>query len=186
MDADLVRRAQRGDEQAFAAIADAVFDRLLGAAERILRDPHLAEDATQVALVSVWRSLPDLRDPARFEAWAYRALVRTCYAESKRRRRWRDDVALQPNDRQVVPDSLMSLAERDRIERGLRSISVEHRTVLALHYYLDLPLEQIAGALEVPLGTVKSRIHRAQQALRGALEADARQTSGSFSQEATG
>ena len=58
MDADLVRRAQRGDEQAFAAIADTVIDRFLGAAERILRDPQLAEDATQQALVAVWRSLP--------------------------------------------------------------------------------------------------------------------------------
>ena len=182
MDADLVRRAQRGDEQAFAAIADAVLDRFLGAAERILRDPQLAEDATQQALVAVWRSLPDLRDPERFEAWSYRALVRTCYAEAKRHRR-RDEVPFQPSDRQVVPDSLMTLAERDRIERGLRRISVEHRTVLALHYYLDLPLDHIAGALEVPLGTVKSRIHRAQQALRSALEADAR-GSGSYNQEA--
>ena len=177
MDADLVRRAQRGDEAAFAVIADSVIDRFLGAAERILRDPQLAEDATQQALVNVWRSLPDLRDPERFEAWAYRALVRECYAESKRRRR-HDEVPLQPSDRQVVPDSLLSLAERDRIERGLRRISVEHRTVLALHYYLDLPLEQIASAIDVPLGTVKSRIHRAQHALRSALEADARQANG--------
>lgn len=185
MDTDLVRRAQRGDERAFALIADAVLDRFLGAAERILRDPQLAEDATQQALVSVWRSLPDLREPERFEAWAYRVLVRVCYAESKKRRRY-DTVPFQPTDRQVVPDSLLTLAERDRIERGLRSISVEHRTVLALHYYLDLPLDQIAGALDVPLGTVKSRIHRAQQALRSALEADARDTAGSYSQEALG
>ena len=185
MDIDLVTRAQQGDERAFALIADAVLDRFLGAAERILRDPQLAEDATQQALVSVWRSLPDLRDPGRFEAWSYRVLVRTCYAEARKHRRY-DTVPLGPTDHQVVPDSLLSLAERDRIERGLRSISVEHRTVLALHYYLDLPLDQIAGALEVPLGTVKSRIHRAQQALRSALEADARSTSGSYSQEAMG
>ena len=180
MDIDLVRRAQRGDEGAFALIADAVLDRFLGAAERILRDPQLAEDATQQALVNVWRSLPDLREPERFEAWAYRSLVRVCYAESKKRRRY-DEVPLQSTDRQVVPDSLMTLAERDRIERGLRRISVEHRTVLALHYYLDLPLDQIAGAIDVPLGTVKSRIHRAQQALRSALEAEARWAEGQTS-----
>jgi RNA polymerase sigma-70 factor (ECF subfamily) len=183
MDADLVRRAQRGDEQAFAAIADAVLDRFLGAAERILRDPQLAEDATQQALVSIWRSLPDLRDPERFEAWSYRALVRVCYAESRRHRR-RDEVPLQPTDHRIAPDSLLTLAERDRIERGLRAISVEHRTVLALHYYLDLPLDHIAGALDVPLGTVKSRIHRAQQALRSVLEAEARREPGSFSKGA--
>lgn len=183
MDAELVRRAQRGDEQAFAAIADAVIDRFLGVAERILRDPQLAEDATQQALINIWRFLPDLRDPERFEAWAYRSLVKACYSESRRRRRWQDEVPLQAHDRVAVPDSLMTLAERDHIERGLRSISVDHRTVLALYYYLDLPTDEIAAAVDVPVGTVKSRIHRAHQALRSALEADSRRSGRSYSRE---
>jgi RNA polymerase sigma-70 factor (ECF subfamily) len=184
MDASIVRRAQRGDEQAFAVMADAVLDRFLGVAERILRDPQLAEDATQQALINVWRFLPDLRDPDRFDAWAYRLLVKVCYSQSRQRSRWKSDVPLQDTDRRTVPDSLMGLAERDRIERGLRRISVEHRTVLALHYYVDLPLEQIATALDVPVGTVKSRIHRAQRSLRSVLEADARQADPSLSPEA--
>ena len=184
MDATIVRRAQNGDEQAFAFIADAVLDRFLGVAERILRDRQLAEDATQQALVNVWRFLPDLKDPDRFDAWAYRLLVKVCYSESRRQRRWKSDVPLQGVDRQQVADNLMSLAERDHIERGLQRISVDHRTVLALHYYLDLPLEQIAGALDVPVGTVKSRIHRAQRALRSVLEADARKAAPSLSPEA--
>jgi len=177
----IVRRAQRGDEQAFALLADRVLDRFLAVAERILRDRQAAEDATQQALVNVWRFLPDLRDPARFEAWSYQLLVKACYSESRRRKRWKSDVPLQPTDGRAVPDSLLTLAERDRIERGLRRISVEHRTVLPLHYYLDLPLEQIATALDVPVGTVKSRIHRAHQTLRSALEADSRQASPSLS-----
>jgi RNA polymerase sigma-70 factor (ECF subfamily) len=79
MDTNLVTRAQHGDEQAFASLAVACGDRLHAVAHRILRDTDLAEDATQQALVSIWRDLPQLRDPARFDAWSYRLLVRACY-----------------------------------------------------------------------------------------------------------
>ena len=84
MDPDLVRSAQRGDEEAFASLAVAAGDRLHAVAHRILRDTDLAEDATQQALLSIWRDLPQLRDPARFDAWSYRLLVRACYAEGRR------------------------------------------------------------------------------------------------------
>ena len=86
MDTDLVVRAQHGDEEAFASLAVAVCGRLLGVAHRILRDIELAEDATQQALLAIWRDLPQLRDPARFDAWSYRLLVRACYAEGRRTR----------------------------------------------------------------------------------------------------
>jgi RNA polymerase sigma-70 factor, ECF subfamily len=78
MDTTLVVRAQKGDEQAFASLALPLGNRLHALAHRILRDIDLAEDATQQALLSVWRDLPQLRDPARFEAWSYRLLVRAC------------------------------------------------------------------------------------------------------------
>ena len=68
MDADLIGRAQRGDEEAFASLAVAAGDRLHAVAHRILRDIDLAEDATQQALLAIWRDLPTLRDPARFDA----------------------------------------------------------------------------------------------------------------------
>ena len=84
MDTELVVRAQRGDEGAFTSLAVAVGDRLHAVAHRILRDTDLAEDATQQALLSIWRDLPQLRDPARFDAWSYRLLVRACYAEGRR------------------------------------------------------------------------------------------------------
>ena len=80
MDTELVTQAQIGDKAAFAAIAAALADRYLAASHRILRDLALAEDATQQALLAIWRDLPQLRDPARFDAWSYRLLVRACYA----------------------------------------------------------------------------------------------------------
>src|ERR1700693_40586 len=88
MDQELVALAQRGDEQAFASLAVAAGHRLHAVAFRILRDTDLAEDATQQALLNVWRNLPQLRDPARFDAWSYRLLVRACYADAGPERRW--------------------------------------------------------------------------------------------------
>ncbi|HTG41470.1 MAG TPA: sigma factor, partial [Methylomirabilota bacterium] len=87
MQAGLVERAQGGDQEAFAALATASADRCYALAYRILRDMHLAQDATQQALLSAWRDLPTLRDPDRFEAWLYRLVVRACYAEATRERR---------------------------------------------------------------------------------------------------
>ena len=70
VDAELIGRAQRGDEEAFASLAVAIGDRLHAVSHRILRDTDLAEDATQQALLAIWRDLPKLRDPARFDAWS--------------------------------------------------------------------------------------------------------------------
>ncbi len=87
MDTDLVIRAQDGDQIAFARLADGVYGRLQQLAYRILRDPELARDVAQQTALSMWRNLPQLRDPARFEAWSYRLCVNACYTESRRRRR---------------------------------------------------------------------------------------------------
>jgi RNA polymerase sigma factor (sigma-70 family) len=167
MDETLVVRAQRGDEEAFAILAVGVGHRLHAVAHRILRDLSLAEDATQQALLALWRDLPQLREPGRFEAWAYRVLVRTCYAESRRERRRRPpSIRLLPADGDV--------ADRDQLERAFVRLSVDHRAVVVLHHYLDLTLDEVAEALGIPVGTVRSRLHHAMRGLRAALEADAR------------
>ena len=176
MDTDLVVRAQRGDEQAFASLAVAAGDRLHAVAHRILRDIDLAEDATQQALLNVWRDLPQLRDPARFDAWSYRLLVRACYAEARRTRRWAPNLRLLPADEPVAADGTGTVVDRDQLERGFRRLSIDHRAVVVLHHYQDLSLEEVAEALGVPIGTVRSRLHYAMRGLRAALEADARPT----------
>jgi RNA polymerase sigma-70 factor (ECF subfamily) len=174
VDADLIGRAQHGDEEAFASLAVAAGHRLHAVAHRILRDTDLAEDATQQALLSIWRDLPQLRDPARFDAWSYRLLVRACYAEGSRARRSVPNVRLLPADEPEVGDGLSSVVDRDQLERGFRRLSIEHRAVVVLHHYLDLPLDEVADVLGVPAGTVRSRLHHAMRGLRAALEADAR------------
>jgi len=174
LDTDLVNRAQHGDEEAFASLAVAVGDRLHAVAHRILRDLDLAEDASQQALVAIWRDLPQLREPARFEAWAYRLLVHACYAEGRKERRWPPNLRLLPSYEPTSPDGLTSVVDRDQLERGFRRLSVDHRAVVVMHHYLDWPLDRIAGSLGVPVGTVRSRLHYAMRALRAALDADAR------------
>jgi RNA polymerase sigma-70 factor (ECF subfamily) len=174
VDADLIGRAQHGDEQAFASLAVAAGDRLHAVAHRILRDTDLAEDATQQALLSIWRDLPQLRDPARFDAWSYRLLVRACYAEGSRARRSSPNIRLLPANEPEVAEGLSSVVDRDQLERGFKRLSIDHRAVVVLHHYLDLPLDEVADVLGVPAGTVRSRLHHAMRGLRAALEADAR------------
>ncbi|HEX8025070.1 MAG TPA: sigma-70 family RNA polymerase sigma factor [Candidatus Limnocylindrales bacterium] len=174
MDTDLVIRAQRGDEQAFASLAVAVGDRLHAVSHRILRDTDLAEDATQQALLAIWRDLPTLRDPAHFDAWSYRLLVRACYAEGRRTRRWTPNLRVLPVDEPADADRLSAVVDRDQLERGFRRLSIDHRVVVVLHHYLDLSLDAVADVLGIPVGTVRSRLHHAMRGLRAALDADAR------------
>ncbi|MEX0629757.1 MAG: sigma-70 family RNA polymerase sigma factor [Chloroflexota bacterium] len=176
MDTDLVVQAQRGDEEAFASLAVAVGNRLHAVAHRILRDLDLAEDATQQALLSIWRDLPQLRDPARFEAWSYRLLVRACYAEARRTQHWTPGLRLVDAD-EPMSDASASVADRDQLERAFRRLSVDHRAVVVLHHYLDMPLPEVAEALGIPMGTARSRLHYAMRGLRAALDADARPAS---------
>jgi RNA polymerase sigma-70 factor, ECF subfamily len=170
---DLVVRAQGGDREAFASLVHATSDRLYAIATRILRDGDLAEDALQGALVTAWRQLPSLRDPARFEAWVRRLLVHSCYAEARRRRSWTTNVRVLPVDGPVGPDGLLSVVERDALDRAFRRVSVEQRAVFVLHHHLGLSLVEIAETLGIPAGTARSRLHYATRLLRAAVEADA-------------
>jgi RNA polymerase sigma factor (sigma-70 family) len=175
VDAEVVTRARSGEHDAFAEIVASVARRYHGVACAILRDPVLAEDAAQAAMVSIWRDLPRLRDPERFEAWANRILLNACFAES-RRARWRgvELTVAPPPGAAVVGDDVRAILDRDQLERGFARLKVDQRAVLVTHYYMDLPSDQAADALGIPLGTYKSRLHRAIEAMRALLEADDR------------
>ena len=176
MDADIVIRAQGGDQEAFADLVYAIADRFLAVSHRILSDISLAEDATQQALLSVWQDLPQLRDPARFEAWSYRLLVNACYSEGRKSRHWTPNVRLLSVDEPMAVDGTSAVVDRDPLERAFRRLSINHRTVVVLHHYLDLPLDRVADIVGAPLGTVGSRLHYATRQLRTALIDDAQPT----------
>jgi RNA polymerase sigma-70 factor, ECF subfamily len=175
MDRSLVERAQRGDREAFSRLAFELSDRLFAVAHRILRDFDAAGDALQVTLLRIWRDLPGLRDPGRAEAWAYRVVVRACHDELRKLRRQTPALHLLAMDG-ASEDPAVSIADREQLDRAFLTLSTEQRVVIVLHYYRDLSMTEIAEVLEVPLGTVRSRLHYARRALRSAIEADARPT----------
>ena len=174
MDEQLVVRAQGGDRDAFEQIVNVSFDRSHAVAMRLLRDSQLAEDAVQQAMVNIWRDLPRLRDPARYDAWSYKLLVRACYAEYKRAPRWMPAIEEGSPAEPRSAGGYGAVVDRDQLERGFRRLSMDHRAVIVLHHYLDLPLDEVGRALGIPVGTVKSRLHRALSEMRAALEADER------------
>lgn len=171
-------RAREGDHSAFSELAARSIGRLTAAARMILRDEYAAQDAVQDTLVQAWRSLPGLRDPERFEAWLRKLLVRSCYARAKRDwGRGRIEVALTPADEPMIGGPERQLALHDQLERGLARLPTEMRAAVVLVYYLDLPFKDAAQAMGIPIGTTKSRLNRAMQALRAAVEADEREPS---------
>lgn len=177
---ELVRRAARGDHEAFDALVRFASNRLYGIAYRILRDQHLAEDALQGALITIWNELPRLRDPDRFDAWTYRLIVRAAMTEARRAGRGRGTAALRPDDAEPArgPDEIGAVADRDLLERGFQRITPEQRAVLVLQHYAGLSLAEIADAIGIPIGTAGSRLHYAARALRAAIDADSRVGSG--------
>jgi RNA polymerase sigma-70 factor, ECF subfamily len=174
MDQDLVVRVQRGDRRAFEALATADYPRLFQVAHEILSDRSLAEDATQQALLDIWRDIRRLRDPSKYEGWAYRLLVRVCYAEAKRQPKWQPSDELTSAEEPGMADAYGVVADRDQLERGFRHLSMDHRVVLVLHFLMDLTPEEVAEAVGISRWTVYSRLGAATKAMRAALEADAR------------
>jgi RNA polymerase sigma-70 factor (ECF subfamily) len=174
MERKLVERAMHGDEGAFDDLIERVGNQLHSVARRILRDPYLAEDATQRALLDAWRNLPQLRDPDRFEAWIYRLLVNACHAEARHEGRHRGNLRLLEFDGPVVPDHATGVAMGQQLDQAFRRLGVEHRTVVVLVHYVGFSQAEAAAAMGTPTGTVRSRLHYALKYLREALEAKAR------------
>jgi len=167
-----VERARRGDHDAFAELVDLRLARLDAAARLILRDPELARDAVQEALIRAWRDLPGLRDPDRFEGWLHRLTVNACLDLLRRRRRRAIEIELTPIDIPSGADIAGALADRDLVDQALGRLDPGHRAVVAMHYLLGMPLSDVAVSLGIPHGTAKSRLHYALAAMRASVTAD--------------
>ena len=175
MERDLVVRAQQGDADAFSVLTAGRTGRLLAAARLILRHEDRAADAVQETLLRAWLDLRGLRDPDRFDAWLHRMLVRSCYRAARgHRAREVTEIDMADAAEPAVRDTQHDVAVRDQLDRGFQRLSPEHRTVIVLRLYLGLSQAETADALDVPLGTVQSRLDRATRAMRASLAADDR------------
>ena len=165
----LVERAREGDHEAFTVLIDLTIARLDAAARLILRDPELARDAVQEALLRAWRDLRALRDPDRFDAWLHRLTVNACLDITRRRVRRPIEVEIIDLDRPSSFDLSADIADRDLLDHALAGLDSAHRAVVVLHYYLGMPVPEVAKALGIPEGTAKSRLHYAVASMRAGL-----------------
>jgi RNA polymerase sigma-70 factor (ECF subfamily) len=137
-----------------------------------------AADVAQEAFLRAWRELPTLRDPDRFLAWTRRILVNRCrdVARAERRgvRLLRLDALDETGHSLTTPDPAPGIDRASDLQDAIARLSVDHRSVLALHYVLDLPIREVAATLGVPDGTAKSRLNAALAALRRAMTEGAR------------
>lgn len=167
-DAELVRRFQDGADDAFMALMTRHERRVYNLAYRMLGNPDDARDATQDAFLSCFRHLSTFRGDAAFATWLHRIAVNACYDSLRRRKATisLDDHPLEPPS---VADHADQTATAIDVQRALLDVPPDFRAVLVMHEIQDLPVEEIAAALEVPVGTVKSRLHRGRVALGRAL-----------------
>ncbi len=177
----LVERAQAGDRAAFGELVERRIDHAHRTARAILGNEADARDATQEAFLDAWRQRARLRDPARFDAWLGRILVNGCreLLRGRRRRAVREIAVgdlLDPLDTVAAPGPAPDeqTAALDTLERAFEQLAASDRAILVLHHLERQPLADIAATLEVPVGTVKSRLHAARHSLERALEAELR------------
>ena len=160
----LVRRFQRGQEQAFAVLMERHERRIYNLAYRMLGNPEDARDATQDAFLSCFRHLGRFRGDSSFSTWLHRIALNACYDALRRRR---DTTSLEGRtlDPMPVADHADRAAAATDVQRALLGVPPDFRAVLIMHELQDLPLEDIAATLGLPVGTVKSRLHRGRVAL---------------------
>ena len=163
-----VRDATRRDA-AFVRLADEHLDRAYRLARAILRDQTEAQDATHDAFVQAWRKWETLRDPSRFEPWFDRILVNTCRNRLRSTRRQATDISAEVA--LVTGDHAGHADDRHVLGAAIGALSPDHQLVIALRFYRDLTVEDIATQLRVPAGTVRSRLHYALKRLHDSIDA---------------
>jgi len=161
-------RAESERSAAFRGLAERHLDDSYALANAILGNPSEAEDAVHDAVITGWRKWASLRDPARFEAWFRRIVVNTCRDHVRRNKR-RVTTDIETAAGLAAPDDTHAVHVRIQVEQSLAQLKPDDRIVLALRYYRDLKIDDIAAALDIPSGTATSRLRTAHLRLEKIL-----------------
>jgi RNA polymerase sigma-70 factor (ECF subfamily) len=172
----LVRRAQNGDQEAFNRLVLAHQRFVYNLAVRSVSDPHEAQDISQEAFLRAWIALPRFKARSRFRTWLYRIVVNLCYTRLPGLRRELDALPVEQvsgmmDESRLNPSKAAELSEqRDYLHGQIENLPDSYRMMIVLRYQQGFSYEEIAEILGVPMGTVKTGIHRARKQLRGALK----------------
>jgi len=171
LDEYLLAAIRTGDRTAFDALARRWQRKLLAHAWRLLGDAEAARDAVQDGWIEIARGLSQLRDDRAFPAWAFRIVSRRCARSIATTMRDRKAAAASI-DREAQPALLESTRDHDRLRAAIRALPEEQRATIALFHFEELSVAEVAVALDVPAGTVKTRLMHARRKLCAALGGD--------------
>jgi RNA polymerase sigma-70 factor (ECF subfamily) len=174
---DLIRRAQAGDRRSFDQLVGRAYPLVFNTAYRVLGDHDSAGDATQLSFVRAYRSLHTFRGSSSFTTWLYRIVSNVCLDLVRQRKRQAQSLTLDseedtqvereiPDERDEPERTALAGELQQAVHRALQELSLEHRVVLTLYDLAGFSYEEIGEMLQLPLGTVKSRLNRARLALR--------------------
>ena len=169
----LISRARDGDREAFGALVEQYRDNVYRLAYRMCGNAYDADEAAQEAFVAAWRALPNFRGDAKFSTWLYRLTTNAAIDVMRREKRHQtvgDGEMMELADDADSPQETVERTEQqEAVQNALATLSEEYREVLLLRYMEELDYAEIAEVLQLPSGTVKSRINRAKAALKTAL-----------------
>ena len=169
----LISRARGGDREAFGALVEQYRDNVYRLAYRMCGNAYDADEAAQEAFVAAWRALPNFRGDAKFSTWLYRLTTNAAIDVMRREKRHQtvgDGEMIEVADDADSPQETVERTEQqEAVQKALATLSEEYREVLLLRYMEEMDYAEIAEVLQLPSGTVKSRINRAKAALKAAL-----------------
>jgi RNA polymerase sigma-70 factor (ECF subfamily) len=177
-DRELVEACRRGEDTAFQELVDRYKDLVFALISRTATDRTRVEDLAQDVFLRVHRGLPYFRGEAKLSTWIYRIVANVCAQEHERSRAGPAPSIDDPDKRHLVPGvrdrHASDLELRDRIEKAIARLPANYRLLVAAHYLKGVQYEDLAAALDLPLGTVKTHLHRAKQQLRRLLDSELR------------
>lgn len=169
----LIERCRAGDERAFAELVDAYKDLVYGMVWRLARDRSQVDDLAQEVFLKVHRGLPYFRGEARLSTWIYRIVMNVCSQANTRRPRevsLDDERGGRPIELRRNDTAFGEMELRDRLEKAIAKLPEHYRVLIAAHHLRGVQYEALAETLGIPLGTVKTHLHRAKRQLRELLE----------------